>query len=638
MARLRDRIRTRERESVRFSGTDGPAGAGCDVFCGFVHLFARVEPVPSAILPPGLFGLEIHSVKTALIAGLLLALGSVYAAAQTVSRLAVSPSDVLPDAVRQNASPRDAAPADVPGVMRLPELSYAQVDWPAAVASLADANALGPTVLANRSRAVGTRNSYPALARLNAVMSAHFAALTTSPVPVLLPFDVAARLRDQAEGNVAEDDRRYLSGFHAAKFFYPGPAGYDAAFAINASDLPEPADAKFSAPVVVLISGSALLYEIDMPASAGGAPVAALEDEFPGIRKTILEHHLRYTFVRYGVPYSVSVGCFETARHKVPSCRTADQVAQRFLRALRVVGGSPRPMRAAKPWPIERPQKVSQTFGYYAPGQIQSGTGFRGKGGRSDYTVYSQIRFPLAEVPAYVGTERYHRGPKTRIADPSEVQPAQISQNPWRDNFCERRGFSVSQCPVGIGHQGQDLRPLICRPAPNSDRCDPPGDVVAARGGVILRAPKQEAAYLFVNSANEHIRFRYLHMSPRKMDADNLLSGRRVYEGEVIGEVGNYSMRENGTSYHLHFDIQVPTRHGWVLVNPYMTLVAAYERLIGERGTELADPSIVATADPTATGSAGNGEAPRAEPPRRKKPQWAKNKRSKAKWRRYAGR
>ena len=94
-------------------------------------------------------------------------------------------------------------------------------------------------------------------------------------------------------------------------------------------------------------------------------------------------------------------------------------------------------------------------------------------------------------------------------------------------------------------------------------------------------------------------------MSPRKMDADNLLSGRRVYEGEVIGEVGNYSMRENGTSYHLHFDIQVPTRHGWVLVNPYMTLVAAYERLIDERGTELADPSIVATADPGATGSTG---------------------------------
>jgi hypothetical protein len=581
-------------------------------------------------------------VKTALVAGLLLALGSFGAPAQDVVHLEVSRHAVLPEAAPTETAQADTqpnAPADTPKFMQPPQLSYAQVDWPAALASLADVDALGPSVVAGRTRAPGTRNGNPALARLNAVMSAHFPALTTSPVPVLMPFDVAARLREQAEGSVAEDERRYLAGFHAAKFFYPGPAGYDAAFAIRASDIPELADAKFSEPVVVLISGSALLYEIDMPPSAGGAPVAALEDEFPGIRKTILENHLRYTFVRYGVPYSVSVSCFDTAsvRQKVPSCRLADQVAQRFLRALRVVGGSPRPMRAAKPWPIERPEKVSQTFGYYAPGQIQSGTGFRGKGGRQDYTVYSQIRFPLAEAPAYAGSERYHRGPKTRIADPADIQPAQISQNPWRDNFCERRGFSVSQCPSGIGHQGQDVRPLICRPAPNSDRCDPPGDVVAARGGVILRAPKQEAAYLFVNSANEHIRFRYLHMSPRKMDADNLLSGRRVFEGEVIGEVGNYSMRENGTSYHLHFDIQVPTRHGWVLVNPYMTLVAAYERLIGERGTELADPSVVANADPNATGVTGNGETERAAPPRRKKPKWAKNSR-KGKARRYAAR
>ena len=105
------------------------------------------------------------------------------------------------------------------------------------------------------------------------------------------------------------------------------------------------------------------------------------------------------------------------------------------------------------------------------------------------------------------------------------------------------------------------------------DRCTHHGDIVAVRDGVILRSPRQEAAYLFVNSANEHIRFRYLHMNPRKMDADNLLSGRRVHEGEVIGEVSNFSMKEAGTSYHVHFDIQVPTKYGWVFVNPYMTLV-----------------------------------------------------------------
>ena len=125
------------------------------------------------------------------------------------------------------------------------------------------------------------------------------------------------------------------------------------------------------------------------------------------------------------------------------------------------------------------------------------------------------------------------------------------------------------------------------------------------RDGAILRRPKQEAVYLFVNTANEHIRFRYLHMLPRKMDEDSLLSGRRVHEGEVIGQVGNFSKKEGGTSYHLHFDVQVPTRDGWVFVNPYMTLVAAYERLIGGRGEEIVPPVTIATADPATTGSAG---------------------------------
>src|SRR4029079_9248481 len=126
-----------------------------------------------------------------------------------------------------------------------------------------------------------------------------------------------------------------------------------------------------------------LLYELDTPPSAIGQPVAALEAEFPGIRKTILENQLRYTFVRYGVPYAVSVGCSETAspRFKMPSCRTADQVAQRFLRALHVVGGTPRAMSTARAWTVERPAKVSHSFGYYAPGQIQPGTGFTGPAG-----------------------------------------------------------------------------------------------------------------------------------------------------------------------------------------------------------------------------------------------------------------
>jgi hypothetical protein len=89
------------------------------------------------------------------------------------------------------------------------------------------------------------------------------------------------------------------------------------------------------------------------------------------------------------------------------------------------------------------------------------------------------------------------------------------------------------------------------------------------------------------NSENEHVRFRYLHMNPKLMDADGLLNGRFVSEGEIIGKVSTWGDFEQGTSYHLHFNIQVFTKIGWVWVNPYMTLVAAYERLIGGRGTEI---------------------------------------------------
>jgi len=65
------------------------------------------------------------------------------------------------------------------------------------------------------------------------------------------------------------------------------------------------------------------------------------------------------------------------------------------------------------------------------------------------------------------------------------------------------------------------------------------------------------------------------------------LNGRRVAEGEKIGVVSNYLDHPNGTTRHLHFDVQVFTRDGWIWVNPYVTLVSAYERLIHARGREI---------------------------------------------------
>lgn len=502
--------------------------------------------------------------------------------------------------------------------MKPPRLSSAQVDWAAAIDTLSAIGVLRSAMIATRSRRASSGALAAAsrpLSRLNAVMSQRFAGIAVSPVPVLLPFDAAALMRDLAAGTATTtaDNSRYLSGFHTATFLHAGPSGYDAAFAIDTRDHPDLADIKFRDPIEVQISGSVLQYQLDDPSPATGAPVPTLEADFPGIARLIHEHRLRYTFVRFGVPYAVAIRCFDgpLSRFRMPTCRVADRVALRFLAALRVAGGTPERPRTIQPIPVERPRDRSPTFTYYGPGQLLPNTSFRGRGGQADYTVYSQIRFPVAEAPAYANSQMYERRNRSRTSDPN------VSPNysyPWRDNFCERRGFEVGQCPAGIGHQGQDIRTPLCRPEPGQSRCEQHDEIVAVRGGVILRSPKQEAAYLIVNSATEHIRVRYLHMHPDRMDEDRLLSGRRVHEGEVIGLMSNYSKREGGTTYHLHFDVQVPTRHGWVFVNPYMTLVAAYERLIGGRGVELGDPTLAATNDSEMTGAKASSKRPAASP------------------------
>ena len=128
----------------------------------------------------------------------------------------------------------------------------------------------------------------------------------------------------------------------------------------------------------------------------------------------------------------------------------------------------------------------------------------------------------------------------------------------------------------------------MCGPSEGGEKCDPKQQgVVAVRDSVVIRSPKQQAATLQVNSRTEHIRFRYMHMNPASLDADGVLNGRLVAEGEKIGVVSNYLDHPNGTSRHLHFDVQVFTRDGWLWVNPYVTLISAYERLIRGRGREI---------------------------------------------------
>jgi hypothetical protein len=561
--------------------------------------------------------------KRAIVATLAVLLTSAAAAAQN-------------ETPRTSAQQQPAQPVAAHGRMESPRLTALTVDWQAAAAGLNAAPGTAPA---------------EAFAQLNASASARFPSIARSAVPVLLPIDIEGyrKLRAANPGQAPDAareaaDKFVLGGFRASKFFLAGPAGYDAAFSLRTADVSGLGDIRYRKPVYLLLSGLSMLYDLGGPALPEGEPVKELQDKFPGIRRVLFESYVRYVFERYGATYVVATYCQDRPpSRRYLTCRQADRIITRLLDALHLVGGGPGPQRAAaRPPAIERPADASPAFSYFSPGYLIPGTGFkRDLGGSGDYTVYGSLRFPMKRAPAFANSQSFNnwgncdtvgRSPRRlgkkgmrytcKVNDRTLVFDESAGRNysyPWRDNFCEHRYFFAGQCPGGQGHQGQDIRPSHCRLFNDgADRCLPyQDDVVSVDDAMILRAPKLEALLMFVNTADTHLRVRYMHMSPERMDADGLLSGREVKRGDVIGQVGNYNDFANGTTYHLHFDLQVPTKVGWALVNPYMTLVSAYERLLGARGTEIkpGDPVPEISAVPPVIGNPDNG-ATAVLPPR----------------------
>jgi hypothetical protein len=486
---------------------------------------------------------------------------------------------------------------------RTPSISAVRVEWRAVLDQLRSEIGTQPAV-ASAFTFAGQRRlpaydprSTPALVQLNAVTSEIFAGIGRSPVPVLLPFDIAAFLdARQNAGPASLSVSHYQADFRPADLFEAGPAGYDAVFSLppDAGDgMPE---RTFAKPVEVQITGSILIYDLADPLGDKGEPVKALAAQFPDLRRFIREGYLRYAFTRFGVPYVVSIQCLDSApRERRLACREAYPVAERFLKALRIAGGQPSLPRTDIASDIaERPAAMSPDFTYFPAGDIVARSGARKQGGREDFTAYSQIRFPLQKEPAFAHSQSLRN--RKSEDKPLDGRLSGTHGYPWQDNFCEPRSFSVGQCASGFGHQGQDVSPESCAlPNETGERCDPRQQaVVAVRDGVLIRPLKQQAAMLQINTRTEHLRFRYMHMNPATMDADGILSGRHVEEGEKIGVVSNYLDHPNGTTHHLHFDVQVFTRDGWLWVNPYVTLISAYERLIHGRGRDLGPEPMTA--------------------------------------------
>ena len=490
---------------------------------------------------------------------------------------------------------------------RTPSVSAVRVEWRAVLDQFrSEVNAqpaVAPafTFSGQRRLPAFDPRSTPALVQLNAVTSQFFTGIGRSPVPVLLPFDTASFLDARLNGAPASLSlSRYQADFRPVDVFDAGPAGYDAVFSLepgagSGDGMPQ---RTFAKPVEVQITGSILTYDISDPLGGKGEPVKALSAQFPDLRRFIREGYVRYAFTRFGVPYVVSIQCLDsTPRARRLACREAYPVAERFLKALRIAGGLPARPRMDIPAEIaERPVAASPDFTYRPAGDIIARSGSRKQSGRADFTAYSQIRFPLERTPAFAHSQSFrYRKSSDRPLD--ELVGGNTSY-PWQNNFCEARSFGVGQCAGGFGHQGQDIRPAPCPPPGEGDgTCDPKQQaVVAVRDGVVIRALMQQAATLQINTRNEHIRFRYMHMNPAVLDANGVLNRRSVGEGEKIGVVSNYLDHPNGTSRHLHFDVQVFTRDGWLWVNPYVTLISAYERLIRGRGREIGPDTTSAPA------------------------------------------
>lgn len=486
-----------------------------------------------------------------------------------------------------------------------PRTESFKVDWDAARAAL-------PVI----PQAAGTGDAWSVA---TALAAERFPAIAQSPVPVLLPYALGDDAHDRTSDDINPVES-YLSAFQPTKFFQSGPTGYDATFVLHTRDVPGFGDIGFRDPVVVQISGFNLIYQLPEAKGAKLLPRSESAEHIPGVRRQILEHTLRYSFERFGIPYVVAIQCYDGPQRRTRlSCRNADRIALRFTQALRVVGGNPQlPVAATPPVVPDRPAAQSDAFRYHPVGRLVSGSGMRAPAGNPDHAVYARIRFPAAEAPAYVNTQAFRRRGGLVIAwapaaaaddEPHDARP-EPAQYIWRDNFCERRDFSVGQCPSGRGHQGQDILGVTCEPGPRKRDCRANhDDVVSAREGMILRESWNESFFLVTNAQGERLRFRYLHMHPRRLDDDGIFSGRVVKEGDRLGTIGNFNRRPGLTTTHLHFEIQVPTRDGYVRINPYMTLIASYEHLIGARGSEVSPPADPDDAAGTSGAEAGSSAA-----------------------------
>jgi murein DD-endopeptidase MepM/ murein hydrolase activator NlpD len=244
---------------------------------------------------------------------------------------------------------------------------------------------------------------------------------------------------------------------------------------------------------------------------------------------------------------------------------------------------TPDPEPAPEPEPAPDEEFLSDAegriFSYVPVGDLlpQSGPG------HADTTIYRpDIQFPLEDA-AFLNSQVYRYGGgqgSLNGMDGGQCHESNYAY-PWQDTFCESRGRTQIMCPNG-GHEGVDIRAATCIPQTKAAHW-----AVAVEDGRII-APAS-SSYTVRLQTDDGTLYRYLHM---KMDELAVTDGELVAKGQRIGKVANDFFNSSGdpvpTTYHLHFEMyqnyapDAKTDPIFDQVNPYMTLVNAYEKRLRE--------------------------------------------------------
>jgi MYXO-CTERM domain-containing protein len=201
----------------------------------------------------------------------------------------------------------------------------------------------------------------------------------------------------------------------------------------------------------------------------------------------------------------------------------------------------------------------AQEFSYAPPGELVPGSGT----GRKDDKVYAPtMRFPIESGPAFANSQVWGVGGSEGPAG-GQCDEANFSY-PWHDNYCETRSWDMPLCPSGTGHQGQDIRAATCDKNVHW--------AIAVEDGTVTNV----GSYSVYITTADGTRFDYLHMGSVQVAV-----GDTVKKGDHVGKVSN-EFGGTSTTVHLHFNIrQNVDGVGTVYVPTYMSLITAYQTLIG---------------------------------------------------------